>query len=341
MEEDDDNINLLRSEHLLNVDPEPDIQPDPETTATGSQGVDYLNETRPFTISYECPSNSFPRESVILRSSSTLHHVFIAAVVAGCATLLALLLPFCLSNFNYRSDTYCALTIYSIFSWIFLVFIVAGLKVWKRSTSLKPCLPPLRLAKLGFYYGLSGLAIFCGRDRNRVECHLQDPLAAIALPAAVVFHLFSAKGTVHEMNRILTHLDCSIGYCLIFKLLFSYFIVDTVSKFVCIASAIIGLFICIDFQIWDEFNCHGYVIIAKGPGDWMWSSDEHIIWTMVYVAGFVLLALFLNALEWEIKSKLVSCLCDILCILEFIKDSFLKVLFSVYSRCILHQPSRW
>lgn len=275
MAEDGDRRTLLQNEY---VGADEEIRPDPELNASHGLNVEHLGDFKPYTISdSQGQDNNYRRlnEPVYLNTShSILHHAIVVFIVAGTAAILTVLFPTYLSNFNVKSDAYCAIVFCSLISWIFISLAAFVLKLWRRSLTLRPLLPTKRIGKIGFYYGLSGLAIFYGRDRYRVGCHLQDPLAAVILPAAVICHLFSPR-------------------------------VDSVSKFVCIASAIIGLFICVDFQIWDEFSCHGNAISTNMNDGGNWTSDEHIIWTMIYLAGFGLLALFINLLEWEIKSKLL------------------------------------
>uniref|UniRef100_T1IVE4 Ubiquitin-conjugating enzyme E2 J2 n=1 Tax=Strigamia maritima TaxID=126957 RepID=T1IVE4_STRMM len=206
----------------------------------------------------------------------TYTHVCQVLTLVTLATVINICFPFYLTTINERSDVYFSLLFTSICSVVILFLIIICLKIQNRDRSVFPPISILSLWKLGTYLGVSCLLIYFSRDRNRVQCYLQDPLAAVSLPLAVVFHFLRSRK------------------------------VDSTRKLLCIAAAIIGLFICIDFQIWDEFTCHGH------PNDFatdakLWTLQEHSIWTIVYIAGLGLFAYFLTLLDREIKTCKPEC----------------------------------
>lgn len=222
-------------------------------------------------------SRKAPEMCEVTRPNKKGLHALATCLLVTSATLACISLPCYLGAINGPSDVYCAILVTSSGHWVISLVTVAVAFALRTDTdrTLTTLIPPVSartVLKLGTSLALAGMAFMYGRDRNRVICHLQDPLTAAVLPWSVVCHFcFGPK-------------------------------VDASRKLFCIAGAIIGLFICIDFQIWDEFRCHGQNL-ANGPDCRTWSTDEHAVWTVVYLSGLGLLAFFYTCLERELRGK--------------------------------------
>ncbi|GAB6019820.1 hypothetical protein CHUAL_001361 [Chamberlinius hualienensis] len=219
---------------------------------------------------YGSPCRLFNHRILLWNNNFDFRHVWLAGLLAILSTLTAVLFPSYVNAANNHSDAYCAILFCSIMSTILVAIVVMCFKLWDHSLRLKPPVTYKWLIPMSVLYGICGLVIFYARDRNRVLCHLQDPLAAIILPASVFFHLFQSK-------------------------------VDKICKLVCMAVAIIGLFICVDFQIWDEFSCHGEIATSALDDGQGWSSNTHVVWTFFYIASLIVLGYFYVAIDKEIR----------------------------------------
>lgn len=60
---------------------------------------------------------------------------------------------------------------------------------------------------------------------------------------------------------------------------------------------IVGLFICVDYGLCDEFVCRGYdrVKLSDDTGSWSW--QVHSIWTQAYILSLILIAAFYTLLD--------------------------------------------
>lgn len=219
---------------------------------------------------YGSPCRFFNQRILPWNNNFDFKHVWLGGLLTILSTLTVVLFPSYVNAANYHSDSYCAVLFCSIMSTIIVAIAVLCFKLWDHSLRLYPPVTYKWLIPISILYGICGLIIVYARDRNRVLCHLQDPLAASILPATVLFHLFQPK-------------------------------VDKICKLVCMAIAIIGLFICVDFQIWDEFSCHGEMVTSALDDGQGWSSNVHVTWTFCYVAGLTLLAYIFVAIDKEIK----------------------------------------
>lgn len=212
------------------------------------------------------------------RSNLSYAHMWLIVFTVIVVTGTAVTFPPYLDAINAKSDAYCSLFFSSLCTLLLLICAATFTKIRSRDWSFQPPIAWNKVVQLGVYLGLSGLAVFYARDRNRVLCHLQDPLAASVLPMAVVCHFFFSSK------------------------------VDNTRKLFCLAAIIIGLFVCIDFQIWDEFSCHGHASNEMFEEVRQWTSEENAIWTIVYIGGLALFAMFVTVLEREMKGDKPECL---------------------------------
>lgn len=65
-------------------------------------------------------------------------------------------------------------------------------------------------------------------------------------------------------------------------------------------TAIVGLFISVDYGLCDEFRCYGTSIVTPEPIVPAVGWQGRAIWTLVYVAGIALWTLHLSLLEGNI-----------------------------------------
>ncbi|KAF7281340.1 hypothetical protein GWI33_004826 [Rhynchophorus ferrugineus] len=142
--------------------------------------------------------------------------------------------------------------------------------VFKRYKNTKLLNNPIRYAKLlqlSSIYTICGYIYFYSLDRNKVLCHLQDPVKGIVLVFALLYYFF---------------------FCRNFMGLHRIFSTTTV---------IVGLFVAIDYGLCDEFVCRGYdrkqIIDDAGP----WSWKVHSIWTGLYIFGLTMFAAFFTLLD--------------------------------------------
>lgn len=108
--------------------------------------------------------------------------------------------------------------------------------------------------------------------------------------------------------RIYVHLTTASTWTLyihISRLLFFFFIfsplilVMGLQRLFSATTAVVGLFISVDYGLCDEFRCRGSNIIATAPLPTVgWQGRA--MWTLVYVAGIALWTLHLSLLEGNI-----------------------------------------
>lgn len=151
-----------------------------------------------------------------------------------------------------------------------IVFVGAAIarKVTDHSFPMGPGLLGLpRMALVGVGYGVAGMVVFYAWDRMRVVCHLQDPMLGLAVVSAAVIH-FVRRRKAFRLRRIFS-----------------------------LVAIVTGLFIAVDYQLCDEFRCHGVVRNSREAFHGPWSWDVHLLWTLGYAASLWLFADGLSALE--------------------------------------------
>ncbi|KAL1490387.1 hypothetical protein ABEB36_013094 [Hypothenemus hampei] len=104
-------------------------------------------------------------------------------------------------------------------------------------------------------------------DRNRVLCHLQDPIKGIVLVIALLYYFFFCRNLM-GLHRIFST-----------------------------TTVIVGLFIAVDYGLCDEFVCRGYdrQQIVDDAGPWSWKI--HSIWTGLYIFSLILFASLYTLLD--------------------------------------------
>lgn len=119
------------------------------------------------------------------------------------ATALLVLLPLYLESSTRVADIYpsilfCSAT--SVFVSFFCICICAKFRIFSLSSFKKNVIPPISLVsvlQLGYFQGLGGLCIVYALDRQRVLCHLQDPIKGVILVFSMIFYFcFSKKSKI-------------------------------------------------------------------------------------------------------------------------------------------------
>lgn len=89
---------------------------------------------------------------------------------------------------------------------------------------------------------------------------------------------------------------------------YSFLLVMGLRKLFAAATAIVGLFISVDYGLCDRFRCRGVDVPTTGnttPVSVGWQGRS--VWTIVYIVGVALWTLQFSLLEGDIvKSSLVS-----------------------------------
>ncbi|XP_063709059.1 uncharacterized protein LOC134837606 [Culicoides brevitarsis] len=135
---------------------------------------------------------------------------------------------------------------------------------WKLRTFQLP-IPAKGLCIISTCCGLAGTFCAIG-SYKRVPCHLQDPLKGAALVYSLVFYFFFCR-KVMGLQRIFSA-----------------------------TTAVVGLFISVDYGLCDEFRCRGKDIVTadtKVTTGW----QDRAVWTLMYVIGIALWTLHLSLLE--------------------------------------------
>ncbi|XP_055374954.1 uncharacterized protein LOC129607803 [Condylostylus longicornis] len=167
--------------------------------------------------------------------------------------------------------TFLLILLTQIFSWLFK---------WTIQVYKFPVMPIKRLLAISLCCGIAG-TLCTVSSYKRVPCHLQDPLKGAALVYSLVFYFFFCK-KVMGLQKIFSA-----------------------------TTAVVGLFISVDYGLCDEFRCHGQdtsngfgggsllnqleVADQKIPHTTGWQGRA--FWTLLYVIGLILWTLHLSLLE--------------------------------------------
>lgn len=166
---------------------------------------------------------------------------------------------------------------------------------------------------------------------QRVPCHLQDPLKGAALVYSLVFYFFFCRKGGCQFNYFISLIQssiCPVGkildYCVLLILCAVFkqkqqqqklcsFSLSSVSiypfrrftspvmglqRLFSATTAVVGLFISVDYGLCDEFRCRGSSIAAATTPSVGWQGRA--MWTLVYVAGIALWTLHLSLLEGNV-----------------------------------------
>ncbi|XP_071451949.1 uncharacterized protein [Hetaerina americana] len=200
-----------------------------------------------------------------------LFFVSLFAVVSS-ATVLVVTLPLYLEAVNVKGDAYSTLIFTCTVSTVLLGAVCIGgqlLWPWPRR-SFGPPLPVTRLIRTGILNAVSGVIIIYSLDRKRVLCHLQDPIMGVILVFSLVFYFFFC-GKMMGLQKIF-----------------------------CATTIIVGLFISVDYQLCDEFRCHGSSRESQSEDSVRLSWRSHAVWTLVYIGALAIWTLNFTLLEGEV-----------------------------------------
>lgn len=79
-------------------------------------------------------------------------------------------------------------------------------------------------------------------------------------------------------------------------------------------TAVVGLFISVDYGLCDEFRCRGADINTKTTASVGWQGRA--VWTLFYVAGIALWTLHLSLLEGHVVTLGVSSILYYFCLIN-------------------------
>ncbi|XP_066143297.1 uncharacterized protein [Euwallacea fornicatus] len=193
------------------------------------------------------------------------------------SAILLVVLPLYINNINTQGNVYSLMAVNIplatlIFSIILLIMKFACNKFKNRTLLSLPTRfwPLLQIASL--YVSFSYLYLYA-LDRNRVLCHLQDPIKGIVLVFALLYYFFFCRN-VMGLRRIFST-----------------------------TTVIVGLFIAVDYGLCDEFVCRGYdrQTISDDSGNETWRT--HSIWTGLYILSLILFAAFYTLLDRHVAPE--------------------------------------
>ncbi|XP_046395913.1 uncharacterized protein LOC124163213 [Ischnura elegans] len=200
-----------------------------------------------------------------------LFFVSMFAVVSS-ATVLVVTIPLYLEAVNVKGDAYSTIIFTCSVSAVLLGAVcIGGQLLWPLPRrSFGPPLPLMRLIRAGILNAVSGVIFVYSLDRKRVLCHLQDPIMGVILVFSLVFYFFFC-GKMMGLQKIF-----------------------------CATTIIVGLFISVDYQLCDEFRCHGSSREPQSDESVRLSWRSHAVWTLVYIGGLAVWTLNFTLLEGEV-----------------------------------------
>ncbi|XP_076237116.1 uncharacterized protein LOC143180940 [Calliopsis andreniformis] len=186
-------------------------------------------------------------------------------------TFLIISYPLYLESISTVSNAYTGLLFTAFFSTCILGIIcfIAGRVSPPPAlipNSMRIKIPRCALLKVSCIYAFSGILATLALDKNRVLCHLQDPIKGITLVFSLVYYFFFCRKMM-SLQRIFSS-----------------------------TTIIVGLFISVDYGLCDEFRCRGREVAAHTTsvrGTW----GVKAIWTFVYVGALAAFAMFFTLLE--------------------------------------------
>ncbi|XP_059619869.1 uncharacterized protein LOC132263882 [Phlebotomus argentipes] len=150
--------------------------------------------------------------------------------------------------------------------------IFGSINKWKVPLYRSP-IPLKRLLPIVLSFGVS-VILFTVSCYHRVPCHLQDPLKGGALVFSLIFYFFFCR-KVMGLQRIFSA-----------------------------TTAVVGLFISVDYGLCDEFRCRGSDLTVT-PGDEPTASagwQGRAVWTLFYVIAIFVWAFHVVLLEGYVVS---------------------------------------
>ncbi|XP_017881155.1 uncharacterized protein LOC108625569 [Ceratina calcarata] len=219
-------------------------------------------------VAYQATDKLFDTDRVAWQKFSFLATLF-ALVIS--ITSLVITYPLYLESVSNVSNAYTAL-LFTAFS-SSLILGVSCFVTGKVSpppalipNSMRVKVPRCALLKISSVYALSAIVMTLCLDRDRVLCHLQDPIKGITLVFSLVYYFFFCRKMM-SLQRIFSS-----------------------------TTIIVGLFISVDYGLCDEFRCRGRDVSVHATtikGSW----GVKAIWTFVYVGALAAFAMFFTLLE--------------------------------------------
>lgn len=165
--------------------------------------------------------------------------------------------------------------------------------------SLRIKIPRCALLKISLIYAFSGIVITLSMDRDRVLCHLQDPIKGITLVFSLVYYFFFCRKS--KLSPFV------IFFFLIKKNRKQVLLIAVMSlqRIFSSTTIIVGLFISVDYGLCDEFRCRGREVSAHVTtikGTW----GVKAIWTFVYVGALAAFAMFFTLLEGHYTTEVIN-----------------------------------
>ncbi|CAH0557352.1 unnamed protein product [Brassicogethes aeneus] len=204
---------------------------------------------------------------ILMSPSSKIEHLSMKLSLIFHTTGLLIVFPAYVDSIPNNANAYSVLIWNTFLSFcaILLIAILLGYTCdkYKHVMLRKLPLPFVKMMVITISYFLGGMMVTYALDRNRVICHLQDPIKGIMLLFSLIYYFFFCKKMMGKQRIFAT------------------------------AIIIVGLFISVDYGLCDEFRCRG----AERRHLTTWSKKTLSIWACVYVGGFAILAGFFTILE--------------------------------------------
>lgn len=192
------------------------------------------------------------------------------------ATALLVLLPLYLETSTRVADVYPSILFCTATSSILtlaLLCISAKFRVFSIPSFKENVIPPFtlwRIVQIGSMHSIGGLSILFALDRQRVLCHLQDPMKGLILVFSMVYYFcFSRK-------------------------------IMGLQKVFCATTIVIGLFVSVDYALCDEFHCRGYEREKVEDDSGHWNRATHFLWGVAYILGLGAWCFHFSLLEGQV-----------------------------------------
>lgn len=192
------------------------------------------------------------------------------------ATSLLVLLPLYLESSTRAADVYPSVVFCSAASAVLsfsFICLRAKFRICSLSSFKKNVIPPIpiwRIVEIGTTHAVGGLCILYALDRQRVLCHLQDPIKGVILVFSMIYY-----------------------FCFCRKIM-------GLQKVFCATTIVVGLFVSVDYALCDEFHCRGYEREKVEDDGGEWTSATHFLWGLVYILGLAMWCFHYSLLEGQI-----------------------------------------
>lgn len=104
--------------------------------------------------------------------------------------------------------------------------------------------------------------------------------------------MFCRRGTILLYRNVLK--DPTLKTCML-----SFFLVMALQKVFAATTGIVGIFICVDYGLCDEFRCHGNEIPKTSlHSETGWQGSA--FWSLAYAFSIILWTLHLSLIEGEL-----------------------------------------